>query len=124
MRRLLLPALLLATLAVAGAAWAGGWATVQLSSTPTGTKAGQPWVVTVTVLQHGRTPLAGVKPTITIRNGGTSAVFKAVPTGKPGVYRSRVVFPRAGMWTYEVYDGFVRYGGAQRHTYAPVRILA
>ena len=46
MKRLLLPALLVATLAVAGAAWAGGWATVQLSSTPTGTKAGQPWVVT------------------------------------------------------------------------------
>src|SRR3990172_5289198 len=108
MKRLLLPALLVATLAVAGAAWAGGWATVQLSSTPTGTKAGQPWVVTVTVLQHGRTPLSGAKPPIPTRNGTTSVVSRAVPAGKPGVYRSRVVFPKAGLWKYEVYDGFVQ----------------
>ena len=119
MKRLLLPALLLATLAVAGAARAGGWATVQLSSTPTGAKAGQPWVVTVTVLQHGRTPLHGVKPTVTISNGTKSVVFKAVPAGKPGVYRARVVFSKPGTWTYLIWDGFT-----QTHTYAPVRILA
>lgn len=119
MKRLLLPALLAAALVAAGAGLAGGWATVQLSSTPTGTKAGKPWVVTLTVLQHGRTPLDGVKPTITIRNGATSAVSRATPAGRPGVYRSRVVFPKPGTWTYEIWDGF-----GQTLTYAPVRILA
>ena len=119
MKRLLLPALLVATLAVAGSAWAGGWATVQLSSTPKGTKAGKPWVVTLTVLQHGRTPLVGVKPTITISSGTKRTTFKAVPAGKPGVYRSRVVFSKPGTWTYAIWDGFT-----QTHTYAPVRILS
>ena len=119
MKRLVLLTLLTATLAVAGTALAGGWATVQLSSTPTGTKAGRPWVVRLTVLQHGRTPLVGVRPTITVRNGARRAVFKAVPTGKPGVYRSRVIFSKPGKWTYAIWDGFT-----QTHTYAPVRILA
>ncbi len=44
--------------------------------------------------------------------------FKAVPVGKPGVYRSRVVFSKPGTWTYAIWDGFT-----QTHTYAPVRIL-
>ena len=38
-------------------ALAGGWATVKLSSTPDGAEAGAPWVVNLTVLQHGVTPL-------------------------------------------------------------------
>jgi hypothetical protein len=122
-----------AALALAGTALAGGWATVQLSSTPRGLAAGEPWVVNVTVLQHGRTPLPGLKPTLTIRKVSrtTSAqgkgpvtvrTFAALPTGKTGVYRARVVFPSAGTWRYEVYDGFVRYGGARTHTYSPVTI--
>jgi hypothetical protein len=132
MRRSLL-VLVAAALALAGTAAAGGWATVQLSSTPRGLSAGEPWVVDITVLQHGRTPLDGLKPTLTIRKvapritsgvakGRPTRTFAARPAGRPGVYRVRVVFPSAGTWRYEVYDGFVRYGGAQTHRYAPVRI--
>ena len=33
-------------------------------------------------------------------------VFAAEPTGQPGVYRARVVFPSAGTWSYGVDDGF------------------
>jgi hypothetical protein len=36
---------------------AGGWATVGLSSLPDGAQPGEAWVVDLTVLQHGRTPL-------------------------------------------------------------------
>jgi hypothetical protein len=134
MRRSLFVLAAASALALAGTAAAGGWATVQLSSTPRGLSAGEPWVVDITVLQHGRTPLDGLKPTLTIRKSvprTTSAVakgrptirtFAARPTGRPGVYRARVVFPSAGTWRYEVYDGFVRYGGAKKHTYSPVRI--
>jgi hypothetical protein len=120
MRRLL--ALAAVALALPATAAAGGWATVQLSSTPAGMRAGVPWNVTVTVLQHGQTPLAGVQPTITIRNGTHSLVFRARPTGEIGAYRARVVFPKAGVWRYSVYDAFTEYGGAKVHTYAPIRI--
>jgi hypothetical protein len=123
-------------LVLAGTAVAGGWATVQLSSLPKGLSAGQPWVVDITVLQHGKTPLDGVKPTVTIyrvaaraTSAGSGAVkerltFAARPTARTGVYRARVVFPSAGTWRFEVYDGFAQYGGAQTHTFAPVKIGA
>jgi hypothetical protein len=115
-------------------ALAGGWATVKLSSTPKGLAAGEPWVVDITVLQHGNpnTPLCCLRPTVTIRKVASARstaasavqprVFKARPTGRTGVYRARVVFPTAGTWRYAVYDGFTRYGGARTHSFAPVRI--
>lgn len=127
MKKLLL--VLVGALALAGAAQAGGWATVQLSSTPAGISAGSDWNVDVTVLQHGRTPLAGVKPTLTIEDQAQNDALKPItfagtPTDRVGVYRFRVVFPHAGRWTYEIYDGFEAYGGAQTHTYPPVEIAA
>ena len=114
--------------ALAPVAAAGGWATVGLSSLPpSGLKAEQDWPVDITVLQHGETPLTGVKPSITVRNletGVAEATFVATPTGKPGVYHTVVRFPAAGTWSYEVYDGFTEYGGAQTHTFKPVEIGA
>jgi hypothetical protein len=110
----------LAVLAVAlpGAAAAGGWATVQLSSLPTDTNAGDTWKAELLVLQHGRTPLEGVSPVIRIHGGGgVSDEFVARPTGEPGRYTADVVFPASGTWQWEIWDGF-----SQTHTYAPVTI--
>ena len=123
-------------LVCASAASAGGWATVKLSSQPQGMAAGEPWIVDITVLQHGLAsqPLCCVKPTLTIRKvvaaRTTSSTakqplvrtFKARPTSRVGVYRARVVFPGAGTWRYEVYDAFTAYGGARTHRFKPVRI--
>ena len=120
----------------ASTAPAGGWATVKLSSTPKNVAAGEPWIVDVTVLQHGLAsqPLAGLEPTLTIRRVAsvrtTSSVrkepavrtFKARATSRVGVYRARVVFPTAGAWRYEVFDGFTEYGGARTHRFKAVRI--
>jgi len=118
-RRLLIALGVLAALVLAPAALAGGWATVGLSSTPVGVQPGDPWNVDITVLQHGRTPLTDVQPTLTIRNGDATKTFDATPTGKPGVYAARVTFPTAGKWTYEVNDGFVM---QQAHTFPAVQI--
>ena len=118
MKKLLL---VLAVAAVAvPAASAGGWATVGLSSLPTGTPAGDKWSVDMTVLQHGVTPLEGISPVVTITNGGgDSHKFTGRSTGKPGVYRADVVFPSAGTWSYEIWDGC-----SQTHTFKPVEIGA
>lgn len=116
---------LLLVLAVAAvtvpAASAGGFATVGLSSLPAGTAPGEKWPVDLTVLQHGRTPLDGIAPVLTITNnaGGDSATFTGMPTGKPGVYHVDVVFPSAGTWSYEIWDDF-----SQTHTFKPVEIAA
>jgi hypothetical protein len=118
MKKLLLVLALAAV--TAPAASAGGWATVGLSSLPTGVGPGDRWSVDVTVLQHGQTPLAGIAPVITIRSGaGETRSFTAAPTGETGVYRADVVFPSEGTWSYEVWDDF-----SQTHTFKPVEIAA
>lgn len=118
MKKLLLA---LAALAAVGApsAGAGGWATVGLSSLPAGVGPGDTWKVDITVLQHGRTPLEGIAPVLTITSGDgtTSRQFVGAPTGRPGVYRAEVVFPSEGRWSYQVWDDF-----SQTHTFAPVEI--
>ena len=123
MKKLLL-VLLVAAVAVPAAS-AGGWATVGLSSLPpSGLEANQGWPVDITVLQHGKTPLTGVTPVVTVRDAGGTAVaeFTGTPTGKPGVYHAVVRFPGEGTYSYEVDDGFATYGGAQTHTFKPVEI--
>jgi len=112
-------AALLATLLAPAVASAGGWATVGLSSLPDGTAAGKPWVVDLTVLQHGRTPLAGVEPAVILRGPQGGQRFAARPTDRPGVYRARVVFPARGTYRYTVDDGFSR-----THALGSVRIGA
>ncbi len=118
MRKLLTGAVAALALLLTGAAGAGGWATVGLSPMPPD-KAGAIWKVDLRVLQHGRTPLDGLQPTVTITNRGTDEqrIFTAKPTGKAGVYRAEVSFPSSGRWSYEVHDGFSR-----THTFAPVTI--
>ncbi len=104
-------------LALVPTAVAGGWATVSLESTPDGLRAGQAWDLRLTVLQHGRTPMRGLTPKVRLQKGSTIRVFAARPTTKVGTYRVRVVFPSAGVWRWQIDDGFT-----QVHGYYPVRI--
>jgi hypothetical protein len=132
MRKQLIVVVAALALVCTGTALAGGWATVKLSSSPKGLSAGEPWVVNITVLQHGleSQPLCCLSPTITIRkvaagrsmssSSAVSKTFRARSTGRIGVYRARVVFPSAGKWRYEVFDGFTEYGGARTHKFAAV----
>jgi YtkA-like len=123
MRKLLIAMVAVATLAVPGSVAAGGWATAGLGPPDDGLQAGDTWNARVTILQHGKTPLSGVEPTVRIRNDkGTTLSFPARPTNEAGVYEAEVRFPSSGRWSYEVYDGFEQYGGAQTHTFLPVEI--
>lgn len=108
-------------LAAPATSLAGGWATVGLSSLPEGTQPREVWMVDLTVLQHGRTPLEGVQPRVLIRGarGGDEKAFHAKPTERAGVYRAHVAFPSAGRWTYAVDDDF-----SQVHQLGSVRIGA
>lgn len=101
----------------AAPAFGGGFATTGLSSLPDGVAPGEPWVVDVTVLGHGRTPASGLEPSIAIASGSVKRSFPAREV-RPGVYRARVVFPDAGRWRYSVDSGF----GLGPETFAPVEI--
>ena len=125
MKRLLI-GLAFAALALPASALAGGWATAGVGPPPDDMGPGDTWNAKVTILQHGNpeTPLMGVIPTLTIKNGSTSKTFKGTMTDENGVSTIKVVFPSAGKWSYSVYDGFTEYGGAKSHTFAPVTIGA
>ncbi len=126
MKKLILVLAVAWVLAIPSSAWAGCMATVGLSSMPKpGLQAGTPWVVTIRVLQHGRTPMSDAKPEVRIRNAaGKLFVFKARKTANVGSYRARVVFPRAGRYTLGVYDGFPYSDCARVHTFKSVLIVA
>jgi hypothetical protein len=116
--------LAIGALAVPGAAKAGCMATVGLSSVPkAGHQAGQPWVVTIRVMQHGVTPMPDAKPVVRIRNAaGKLFRFKAKKTSVVGSYRARVVFPAAGVYKLGVYDGFPFADCARVHSFKSVLI--
>ena len=121
-----LVATVVAAFALVGVAQAGCMATVGLSSMPkAGHAAGNPWVVTIRVLQHGRRPMSDAKPEVRIvSDAGKQFVFKAKPTARIGSYRARVVFPTAGRYSLGVYDGFPVKECARVQTFNSVEIVA
>jgi hypothetical protein len=128
MRTRLIVITVLAALAAPGAAYAGCAATVGLAPPPAGLQPGQTWRADMLVKQHGVRPLPNAQPTLTIVNDATGErkTFDARRTGETGVYRANVVFPSAGPWRYEAYDGFVAKDGswtcAQTHAFTAVAI--
>jgi hypothetical protein len=128
LRTILILAVVAGALANAGAAAAGCLATVGLTPPPAAIEAGETWPARITVLQHGRTPLADAQPRLTIRgDAGATRTFIAAPTTEPGVYLAEAVFPSSGTWRYEVFDGFTSMDGeqvpcARTHAFGPVTI--
>lgn len=103
-----LAALLLA-LGLAGGARAGGWSVVVLDEEsaligvdrPVG--AGAPFTIGFTVLQHGKTPVDGITPRITLTSGaGERVTVFAEAEGGPGHYIATITLPAAGVWEWEV----------------------
>jgi hypothetical protein len=121
MRHLVLLSAIAVALAAPSTAAGGGWATVGFTPLPDGTPVGGTWKPTIKVLQHGVTPLGGLKPTVTIEEAaGESRTFTATETSETGIYEAEVVFPEAGSWRVTIDSTF----GDSRVTYGPVTIGA
>lgn len=129
----LIAGVLAVALGSAAPASAGCWATVGLAPPPADIGAGEVWTARITILQHGRNPLpdaATAKPTLTIVDPATGRrqtfAARASDPGR-GRYEARVVFPSAGSWRYEIFDGFTSWNGepapcGASHTFAGVQI--
>ena len=115
----LLAAVAAAALTAGASAKEGG---LELSSAPFGTKPGEPWTPRLLLIEGAPEVLAQPRPGVTIRSlaSGETIDFRARPTGKPGVYELRVVFPHEGRWTVEAYDGVT---GSSYDFFGPVRIV-
>lgn len=120
MRYLVVLSAIAFALATATTAGAGGWATVGFAPLPDKTEAGGTWHPRITILQHGRTPLDGLSPVVTIQDveSGASHTFTATSTAEAGVYEADVVFPSSGDWRVAIDSTF----GESRVSYGPVTI--
>jgi hypothetical protein len=121
MRVLVVVCAAVVALAVAAPASSGGWATVGFEPLPDGMSAGGTWTPTITIKQHGMTPLAGLAPVVEIYDeAGDVTRFDATETSEVGVYEADVVFPTAGDWRVTIHSGF----GDSYVTYGPFAIGA
>jgi hypothetical protein len=98
-------------LAMVPAALAGGWASVTLDEPPGEIRAGEAWVVGLTVLQHGMTPVHNlgegvpVEPTFVATNAATGERVEAVarPDKEIGHFTLEVMLPSEGEWEWTIY---------------------
>jgi mono/diheme cytochrome c family protein len=101
--RIALGLALVLSLLLAVPAFAGGWAVITLDELSTEVVAGEPMTIGFTVLQHGKTPLDGLDPTITANlYKEQEIVVHAEPDGKPGHYVATIIFPKEGEWTWSI----------------------
>ncbi len=108
--------LILALAALASLVWtasrpasAGGWSVVTLDASPENVAAGEDTVIGFRVLQHGRTPMPGLKAAVHAvhRQSGQSVKFTASDDGQPGHYAVTVNLPQPGAWDWwiDAYEG-------------------
>lgn len=82
---------------------AGGWAVITLDDLPLNVAAGEPLKIGFTVLQHGRTPMTDISPTVTASlSTDDEFVVHAEPEGKPGHYTATLNFPKEGEWQWSI----------------------
>ena len=95
---------LAATLSIAGAALAGGSASVTLDSEPGDPVAGEPMQIGFVLLQHGRTPVSWPSAFITATNAETGETVRAEATadGAAGHYIATLALPSEGTWNWAV----------------------
>jgi hypothetical protein len=71
---------------------------------PVAPKVGQAWMVTITVKMDGKLA-AGKAPSVRIVNASGHAIsWRSRSTTRAGIFRARVMFPRAGTWRVIVYE--------------------
>lgn len=101
--RIALGLTLILVVLVAAPVFAGGWAVITLDELPTDIVAGEPLTVGFTVLQHGKTPMNDLDPTvIAMLNKEAQFVVNAEPEGKPGHYTATLTFPKEGEWQWSI----------------------
>lgn len=101
--RLAIILILLLSFAVVVPVFAGGWAVITLDELPTDVVAGEPLTIGFMVLQHGKTPMTDLEPTVTAKlSKGEQLTFFAAPEGKPGHYTATLTFPQGGDWEWSI----------------------
>jgi hypothetical protein len=98
-------------LALVPAVLAGGWAVITLDEPPGDIRAGEPWTLDFTVLQHGQTPVhdlgdgVPIEPLLVAENpvDGRRLEIMATPGKEVGHFTVEVTFPTEGEWAWTIF---------------------
>lgn len=92
---------MLTLLVAATAAVAGGWAQVTAKNVPVDPPAGEETTISLSMLQHGQTPVSWPRLTVvaTEKTSGATVSAQATATGPEGSYVVKLTFPSEGQWT-------------------------
>jgi hypothetical protein len=92
------------SLSVSGLAIAGGWAVVKLDGLPVDVTAGKSISIGFTVLQHGASPISGIKPIVHAEHATSGEKFEVVASdqGERGHYVADLTFPSSGTWNWSI----------------------
>jgi hypothetical protein len=98
-------------LALVPAVLAGGWAVITLDDMPGEIRAGEPWTLGFTVLQHGQTPVhdlgdgSPIEPLLVAENpaDGRRIEIMATPSKEVGHFTVEVTFPTEGAWEWTLF---------------------
>jgi hypothetical protein len=79
---------------------------VTMTAAPVAPKVGQSWRVTIVVKMDGKLLYSpGKTPALRIISpAGRTITVRSTPTSRAGIYRARIVFPKAGTWRVLVVD--------------------
>ena len=112
---------LIASLALASVALAGGWAFVAAQNAPVDPPAGEETTIELLMLQHGVTPVSwpGLTVIATEASSGAEVRVEAVAKGEKGAYEATFVFPTAGQWTLSFASNDLVMEGSVPLTVAP-----
>jgi len=93
---------LLLSLIIVSAVFAGGWAVITLDELPVTATAGEPLTIGFTVLQHGKTPTSGLSPTIVFTLPKEKQFSVIAEEDDTGHYTASVTFPQEGEWEWTI----------------------
>ena len=71
---------------------------------PAAAKAGQAWMVTISVKMDGKYAIGKAPAVRIISASGRAITIMSSPTTRAGIYRARVVLPTTGTWRVLVVD--------------------
>lgn len=109
-----------ASLALATAALAGGWASVIMTDPPKDPAPGSVTTIDLEVKQHGLTPVSWPKLTVVATNTATGETVTVIaqPKGAEGHYVAQITFPSSGDWALAFESNDLVMNGSEKLTLA------
>ena len=98
----------LALLPLTAAFTRGGWWVHTVENLPEYLVAGKPVELSISLRQHGITPMPGASMQVHLTGPDSVTVLNATPSARPGYYTANLLVSEPGEWTIALQSGYMR----------------